>query len=114
MDHRISARGINKHRWDDICAEQLDPNKTARVARIIVEQTEVDPDRPGLGQFYCIACAQYYISEAAYESHCKSKPHRRRLKMLTTQKPYLHAEANAAASRGDPDNGRVDAKLMST
>jgi len=39
---------------------------------------EVDPDLPGLGQYYCLACALYCINRQALEDHCKSKRHKQR------------------------------------
>mmetsp|Transcript_13179 Transcript_13179/g.28048 ORF Transcript_13179/g.28048 Transcript_13179/m.28048 type:complete len:131 (+) Transcript_13179:295-687(+) len=101
-DHRTLKRTIYKGRWDDICAEQLLPEN---VEAVLAKQTAVDPDKPGLGQFYCIACSRYYISAKALQEHSATTKHRRRLKMLTTEKPYSHKEANAAAGRGDTDTG---------
>ena len=108
-DHRIaSRRGIVKGRWDDIVAQEL---KTDAVIggkpqpEVIKEKMALDPDKPGLGQFYCVACCRYCISQRALDDHCKEKKHKRRLKMLLTEKPYSHAEANAGAGRGATDHG---------
>ena len=43
----------------------------------------------------------------ALRDHEATKKHKRRLKTLTTETPYSHAEANAGAGRGAPDNGLV-------
>ena len=98
-DHRGLGlkKRIDKNRWDDICAEELSP---LRVGAMHSAETQLDTDKPGLGQFYCVSCARYYISAAALAEHSATKKHRRRLKMLTTEKPYSHAEANIAAGRG--------------
>lgn len=44
--------------------------------------TEVDEDKPGLGLYYCVACAKYFRDSIALTAHEKQKPHKRRLKML--------------------------------
>ena len=76
------------------------------MARELGEKTEVDPDKPGLGQFYCVACARYMINQAAFDDHTRQTKHKRRLKMLKTTKPYSHAEASAGAGRGTTDHGQ--------
>lgn len=45
---------VNKGRWDDVCARELIPSV---VHKVLAEKTKPDPDLPGLGQHYCIACA---------------------------------------------------------
>lgn len=102
-DHRHLCHTIYKHRWDDICSEQLKPEN---IGKVVAEKTELDPDKPGLGQYYCVACARYYISEVALKEHQATVKHKRRLKELTTKPAYSHREANAGAGRGAPDNGQ--------
>ena len=108
-DHRrVSQRGIVKGRWDDICAAELQPGAIIQgrpQADVVAEKTVLDPDKPGLGQYYCVACARYCISAKALEDHQRSVKHKRRLKMLLTEKPYSHAEAAAAAGKGEADHG---------
>ena len=54
-DHRLHTlqRTIHKNRWDDICATEL---KVENYDRVVAEKTKLDPDLPGLGQYYCVAC----------------------------------------------------------
>ena len=108
-DHRMACkRGIVKGRWDDIVAAELNPEATigGRAQAVVVkEKTALDPDKPGLGQFYCVACCRYLISQHALDDHCRQSKHKRRLKMLLTETPYSHAEANAGAGRGATDHG---------
>ena len=109
-DHRMaSRRGIVKGRWDDIVASQLRPEVETingrTQAAVVKEKTDLDPDKPGLGQFYCIACARYCINQKALDDHRKCSKHKRREKMLLTETPYSHAEANAGAGRGATDHG---------
>ncbi|GFR69466.1 zinc finger protein 593-like [Elysia marginata] len=60
---------------------------------------EVDLDKPGAAQHYCLTCAKYYIDQKALSDHFKSKPHKRRLKALEVE-PYTHEEADRAAGMG--------------
>ena len=110
-DHRrVSQRGIVKGRWDDICAAELNPDAVIEgrpQADVVANKTELDPDKPGLGQFYCVACCRYCINQKALEDHNATAKHRRRLKTLLTETPYSQAEAAAAAGRGKADHGSI-------
>ena len=114
-DHRrVSQRGIVKGRWDDICAAELQDGGVIQgrsQSAVIAEKTAIDPDKPGLGQFYCIACARYCISQQALDDHQRQAKHRRRVRMLTEEPVYTHAEAAAAAGRGLPDTGTRSSQL---
>lgn len=56
----------------------------------------LDETKPGLGQFYCIHCANYYETATALKTHLKGKVHKRRVKELKSV-PYTQEVANAAA-----------------
>ncbi|KAJ3073546.1 Bud site selection protein 20 [Podochytrium sp. JEL0797] len=56
---------------------------------------EIDPELPGLGQFFCPHCAKYFVSQAAQDVHSQSKPHKKRVKVLLTP-AYTQREAEAA------------------
>ncbi|XP_052810493.1 zinc finger protein 593-like [Mya arenaria] len=60
---------------------------------------EVDYDKPGAAQFYCVHCAKYFINEPALKEHFRGKPHKRRIKALQVE-PYTQAEADRAAGMG--------------
>ncbi|CAL1527197.1 unnamed protein product [Lymnaea stagnalis] len=60
---------------------------------------EVDLDKPGAAQFYCLTCAKYFINDKALTDHFKSKPHKRRMKALETE-PYTQEEADRAGGMG--------------
>merc|ERR1712023_117579 len=66
-DHRrVSQRGIVKGRWDDIVAAELQPGAIIQgrpQAEVVAEKTALDADKPGLGQFYCVACCRYCINQ---------------------------------------------------
>lgn len=60
---------------------------------------EVDLEKPGFAQHYCIHCAKYFINQRALEDHFRSKIHKKRLKDLQTE-PYTQEEAERAAGHG--------------
>merc|ERR1712236_189193 len=62
-------------------------------------QQNIDYEKAGLGQFYCVHCAKDFIDTHAFKDHIKSKPHKRRLHALKTE-PYTIEEANRAAGLG--------------
>lgn len=112
LTHTLSSRLLSYRRWDDIIQAELGNNlkedgtiQGRPAADVVKEKTALDPDKPGLGQYYCVACARYCISAKALADHQSQKKHKRRLKTLLTEKPYSHAEANAAAGRGATDHG---------
>ncbi|KAG7883248.1 hypothetical protein KL937_000421 [Ogataea polymorpha] len=55
-----------------------------------------DETKPGLGQYYCIHCAKYFLDNKALGAHLKGKVHKRRVKNLS-KLPYTQLEAEAAA-----------------
>ena len=56
---------------------------------------DLDEYKPGLGQFYCLTCARYFISEKIMQEHFKTKAHKKRMKVLKDI-PYSHEEAERA------------------
>ncbi|XP_044749088.1 zinc finger protein 593 homolog [Coccinella septempunctata] len=60
---------------------------------------EVDYDKPGSAQHYCVHCARYFISQNALQDHFRTKTHKRRLKALETE-PYTIEESERAAGIG--------------
>lgn len=61
---------------------------------------EVDIDKPGCGQFYCVHCARYFVDGNSLEGHFRSKVHKQRMKQLEVE-PYSQAEAERAAGMGN-------------
>lgn len=61
---------------------------------------EVDIDKPGGAQHYCIHCARYFINQQALEEHFRTKVHKRRLKALELE-PYTIEESERAAGIGN-------------
>ncbi|KAG0262881.1 hypothetical protein BG011_009589 [Mortierella polycephala] len=60
------------------------------------DKPELDPELPGMGQFYCVPCAKHYINKLSLDEHQKGKIHKKRVKLLK-EEPYSQAEADAAA-----------------
>lgn len=60
---------------------------------------EVDLDKTGFAQNYCLHCAKYYIDERALTDHFRTKVHKRRMKALELE-PYTDKEAEIAAGHG--------------
>ncbi|KAF7270531.1 hypothetical protein GWI33_016490 [Rhynchophorus ferrugineus] len=61
---------------------------------------DVDFDKPGNAQFYCIHCARYFVSNQALQEHFTTKLHKRRLKALEDE-PYTIEDSQRAAGQGD-------------
>ncbi|XP_062579599.1 zinc finger protein 593 homolog [Saccostrea cucullata] len=74
--------------------EDMKPGKSRKLLN-----QDVDFDKPGAGQFYCLHCAKYFINEDSLKTHFKSKPHKRRLKALSIE-PYSIEEAERAGGMG--------------
>jgi bud site selection protein 20 len=53
-------------------------------------------DKPGLGQYYCVTCARYFIAEQALNVHYKTKEHKKRFKIVKNEIPYSIEEAERA------------------
>jgi len=78
--------------------DQIDHDLSEGVVGNLLEQN-IDYDKAGLGQFYCVHCAKDFIDTHAFKDHIKSKVHKRRLHALKTE-PYTIEEANRAAGMG--------------
>ncbi|KAI4497167.1 hypothetical protein M0802_007651 [Mischocyttarus mexicanus] len=60
---------------------------------------EIDLDKTGGGQHYCIHCSKYFINKTALHSHFTTKVHKRRLKALEIE-PYTIEDSERAAGKG--------------
>lgn len=61
---------------------------------------QVDIDKPGGAQHYCLHCARYFINDNALQEHFRTKVHKRRLKALELE-PYSIEESERAAGFGN-------------
>ncbi|KZV72456.1 hypothetical protein PENSPDRAFT_576113 [Peniophora sp. CONT] len=82
---------------DQIQLIDLDPKNRARL-----EAQEIDYEKPGLGQHYCVECAKYFETDQALSTHWRSKVHKRRCKQLR-EPAYTIEEAEKAAGLGRDD-----------
>ena len=65
-----------------------------------------DDEVPGLGAHYCLPCSRYFANPGALAAHEKTKPHRRRAKLLAASaRPHNQVDAEVASGMGRPDNG---------
>jgi bud site selection protein 20 len=46
--------------------------------KAILQNTTVDEDKPGLGLWYCVECARWFVDENTLTKHKTSKVHKRR------------------------------------
>uniref|UniRef100_A0A0B6YY56 C2H2-type domain-containing protein n=1 Tax=Arion vulgaris TaxID=1028688 RepID=A0A0B6YY56_9EUPU len=93
-DKPLKEKYRTKRRTRDI--DQI--HQDMKTPKVLLSQ-DVDLDKPGGAQFYCLHCAKYFITESALNSHFKTKPHKRRLKALEVE-PYSQDEADRAAGMG--------------
>merc|ERR1711936_1270765 len=92
----------------------IDHDLSEGVVGNLLEQN-IDYDKAGLGQFYCVHCAKDFIDTHAFKDHIKSKVHKRRLHALKTE-PYTIEEANRAAGMGsyvNPGKRKMETLLPS-
>ncbi|XP_022079264.1 zinc finger protein 593-like [Acanthaster planci] len=78
--------------------DQIHEDMKPEASKQLLNQ-DIDHDKPGMGQHYCLHCARHFISLHALKEHFRTKLHKRRLKALETE-PYTQKEAEAAAGMG--------------
>ncbi|XP_071791664.1 zinc finger protein 593-like [Asterias amurensis] len=78
--------------------DQIDKDLQPAESQKLLNQ-EIDHDKPGSAQHYCLHCARYFIDLKALKDHFRSKLHKRRMKALEVE-PYTQKEADAAGGLG--------------
>lgn len=78
--------------------DEIDVDCQEKNAKKLLNQ-EIDFDKPGEAQFYCIHCARHFIDEHSIKEHFRTKVHKRRLKALEDE-PYSIEESERAAGLG--------------
>ncbi|KAI0306048.1 hypothetical protein B0F90DRAFT_1695613 [Multifurca ochricompacta] len=101
--HRASRTRARTRDLDQIQLIDLDPKNRAKL-----EAQELDHEKPGLAQHYCVECAKYYETDSALRSHWKSKIHKRRCKTLK-EPVYTIEESERAAGLGRDSKRAVTA-----
>ncbi|ALC49510.1 CG3224 [Drosophila busckii] len=94
-DTHLQRRWRVRNRRRDL--DQIDDDLRTRSGELINQN--VDLEKPGFAQFYCVHCAKYFIDDTAMQAHFRTKVHKRRLKALETE-PYSIEESERAAGRG--------------
>ncbi len=56
----------------------------------------LDAEAPGGGAHVCVPCSRHFISAAVLEEHCRTKPHKKRVKQVA-EPQYTQKEADAGA-----------------
>ncbi|XP_046963932.1 zinc finger protein 593 homolog [Vanessa cardui] len=96
-DTHLKKRWRVRNRKKDL--DQIDVDLQDDNAEKLLNQ-EVDLDRPGAAQHYCLHCARYFIDNHALLEHFKTKVHKRRLKALELE-PYSIEDSERAAGHGN-------------
>lgn len=76
---------------------QIDEDLKTKSEELLNQQ--VDLEKPGFAQFYCLHCAKYFIDDHSMQAHFRTKVHKRRLKALELE-PYSIKESERAAGHG--------------
>ncbi|XP_060530764.1 zinc finger protein 593 homolog [Cylas formicarius] len=95
-DTNLKKKYKTKRRTRDLdeIHEDLKPHNSQQLLK-----QEIDLDKPGNAQFYCIHCARYFINSQALQEHFTTKLHKRRLKALQ-EEPYSIKDSERAAGLG--------------
>lgn len=95
-DTHLKKGWRTKRRTKDL--DQIDDDLKVENSAKLLHQ-EVDDDKPGSGQHYCLHCARYFINKEALKGHFRTKVHKRRLKALEIE-PYTIEESERAGGLG--------------
>ncbi|XP_076231212.1 zinc finger protein 593 homolog [Calliopsis andreniformis] len=95
-DTHLKKGWRTKRRTKDL--DEIDEDLKDENVKKLLNQ-EVDLDKPGAGQYYCVHCARHFINNTALQDHFTTKVHKRRLKALELE-PYSIEESEKAAGKG--------------
>lgn len=96
-DVHLRRRWRVRNRKRDL--DQIDEDLKEENVENLLNQ-EIDADKPGKAQFYCLHCARYFINDQALNEHFRTKVHKRRMKALELE-PYTIEESIKAAGFGN-------------
>ncbi|XP_065345720.1 zinc finger protein 593 homolog [Cloeon dipterum] len=96
-DTHLKKGWRTKRRTKDL--DEIDADLKPEVAEKLLNQ-EIDLDKPGEAQHYCLHCARYFINDQALQEHFRTKVHKRRLKALELE-PYSIEDSEKAAGLGN-------------
>ena len=89
-----NRRTRNKTKDHNQNEEDIQPEKIKKK-----KNPEIDENLPGLGQFYCVFCARYFVNQKSLDDHYKTKEHKKRVKVVKTEKPYTIEESKMHAGK---------------
>ena len=89
-----NRRTRNETKDLDQIVEDLQPEKFLRI-----QNPEIDENLPGLGQFYCVFCARYFVNQKTLDKHYKAKEHKKRVKVVQKEKAYTKTHAGKAKNK---------------
>ncbi|KAH1020533.1 hypothetical protein HUJ04_010172 [Dendroctonus ponderosae] len=95
-DTNLNKKYKTKRRVKDL--DEINADLKEDKAKVLLNQ-EVDFDKPGNDQFYCLHCARYFITSQALKEHFTTKVHKRRMKALE-EEPYTIEDSERAAGQG--------------
>lgn len=96
-DTHLRKRWRTRRRTKDL--DQINEDLKQENTEKLLNQ-EIDADKPGKAQFYCLHCARYFIDDQALNEHFRTKVHKRRMKALELE-PYTIEESERAAGFGN-------------
>ena len=96
-DTHLKKGWRTKRRTKDL--DEIDEDLKSENVKGLLNQ-EVDFDKPGTGQYYCVHCARHFINNTALQDHFTTKVHKRRLKALELE-PYTVEESERASGKGN-------------
>jgi bud site selection protein 20 len=67
---------------------------------IKLQNQKLDEDLPGLGQFYCVFCARYFINGSSLNTHYKSKEHKKQIKRSNEPVYTIHDSKKYGGQEG--------------
>jgi len=82
----MAKRNGTKHRKKSVDEVYEDIHRPQNANKIRTRAPDLD--LPALGEFYCVACARYFINKEVLEKHTQTKPHKKRVKILNSEVPY--------------------------
>lgn len=111
-DTHLKKKWRTKRRTKDL--DEIDNDLKEENAKQLLNQ-DVDFDKPGNAQFYCLHCARYFIDNQALGEHFRTKVHKRRLKALELE-PYSIDDSERAAGKGsftEPKRRKIETQVKS-
>ena len=71
----------------DQVINDLEPDKFFKLTH-----QDIQEDKPGLGQFYCVWCSRDFINQNTLDVHQKSKEHKKRLRALREEEIFMKSD----------------------